>query len=88
MRDKPVQWMTVEELRDERERTRPAWEAERIDVGLFLDSGELPELSPDAARHQEVSDELSRRTSEPEVQQASSGPEDPPIDPDEPTNSA
>jgi hypothetical protein len=29
--DKPVQWMTLQELRDELERTRPAWEAEVAD---------------------------------------------------------
>lgn len=55
--------MTVEDLRQERDRTRSAWEAEGIDVTAFLDSGELADLSPDARRHQEVTDELTRRAS-------------------------
>lgn len=46
MRDKPVQWMTVEELREERERTRPTWEEDRIDVGAFLQSGCCPAGRP------------------------------------------
>ncbi|GAA1240910.1 hypothetical protein [Oryzihumus leptocrescens] len=39
--DKPVQWMTVHELRDEVDRTRPAWEQQRVDVGALLQTGEL-----------------------------------------------
>ncbi|HEX8972408.1 hypothetical protein [Oryzihumus sp.] len=62
--DKPVQWMTVDELRDEADRTRPAWEHQRVDVGAFLETGELPEMSPAARRHQVVLDELSRRASQ------------------------
>jgi hypothetical protein len=62
--DKPVQWMTLRELRDEADRTRGAWEQERIDIGAFLQSGDLPPMSPAARRHQAVVDELSRRASQ------------------------
>lgn len=45
---------------------RLACEEGRADVDAFLQSEELPDSSPDAARHQEVSDELSRRASSPQ----------------------
>lgn len=61
--DKPVQWMTVDELRAEADRTRPAWEHQHVDVGAFLETGELPDLSADARRHQAVVGELDRRAS-------------------------
>jgi len=32
--EKPVQWMTLQELRDELDRTRPAWEAMDVDPHL------------------------------------------------------
>jgi hypothetical protein len=57
--DKPVQWMTLPELRDELERTRPAWEAVELDD--VLSTGQLPALSDDAHRHQLVAQELLRR---------------------------
>jgi hypothetical protein len=44
--EKPVQWMTLPELRDELERTRPAWETTNLDD--FLAQGQLPALSQDA----------------------------------------
>ena len=53
--------MTLPKLRDELERTRPAWEA--TDVDGFLADGQLPALSQDAHRHQLVADELQRRPS-------------------------
>ena len=55
----PVQWLTLQELRDELERTRPAWEA--LDLDVVLADGQLPELSQDTHRHQVVADELLRR---------------------------
>ena len=58
---KPVQWMTVQELRDELERTRLAWET--MDVDGVLADGHLPVLGQDVDRHQEVVDELLRRPS-------------------------
>jgi len=60
--DKPVQWMTLPELRDELERTCPAYEATELD--LVLAQGQLPAVSHDAHRHQVVADELLRRPSD------------------------
>jgi hypothetical protein len=60
--EKPVQWMTLQELRDELERTRSAWEA-GLDVDGVLMDGQLPRLGQDAHRHQLASDELARRSS-------------------------
>ena len=57
--DKPVHWMTLQELRDELERTRQAWET--TDLDGVLASGQLPVLSMDTHRHQVVVDELLRR---------------------------
>ena len=59
----PVQWMTLQELRNELERTRQAWEAE-IDLDGLLADGQHPALSEDAHRHQMVPNELLRRPSE------------------------
>jgi hypothetical protein len=59
---KPVQWMTLQELRDELERTRPAWETLVLD-GVLAGS-ELAALSEDANLHQLVADELLRRPCE------------------------
>ena len=59
--EKPVQWMTLQELRDELERTRPAWET--LDLDGVLAGSELAALSEDAHRHQLVADELLRRPS-------------------------
>ena len=58
----PVQWMTLQELRDELERTRPTWET--LDLDGVLAGSELAALSEDAHRHQLVADELLRRPSE------------------------
>ena len=60
--EKPVQWMTLQELRDELERTCPAWEI--LDLDGVLAGSELAALSEDAHRHQLVADELLRRPSE------------------------
>jgi hypothetical protein len=60
--EKPVQWMTLPELRDELERTRPAWEAVVVD-GVLAD-GQIPVSDEDAHRHQLVADELLRRPSD------------------------
>ena len=59
--EKPVQWMTLQELRDELDRTRPIWEA--VDLDRFLADGQLLALSKDAHRHEVVADELLRRPS-------------------------
>jgi hypothetical protein len=61
--EKPVRWMTLVELRDELERTRPAWEVDRADLDRFLACGQLPAPTEDAHRHQLVADELIRRPS-------------------------
>ena len=57
---KPVQWMTLQELRDELERTRPAWD-ELGELGGVLTDGQLPALGEEARRHQLVAYELLRR---------------------------
>jgi len=62
--EKPLQWMTLQELRDELERTRPAWDAEVADLDGVLAGSELAALSEDAHRHQMVANELLRRPSE------------------------
>jgi hypothetical protein len=59
--EKPVQRMTLPELRNELERTRPAWEAMDLDGALAFD--QLPVLDEDAHRHQLVANELLRRPS-------------------------
>jgi hypothetical protein len=43
---KPPQWMTLQEPREELDRTRPAWDAMDLDGGLA--DGQLPALSQDA----------------------------------------
>jgi len=57
--EKPVQRMTLPELREELERTRPAWETTDLD-GVLAD-GQLPVLGEDVRRRQMVADELLRR---------------------------
>jgi len=57
--EKPLQWMTLQELRDELERTRSAWET--LDLDGVLAGSELAALSEDAHRHQMVANELLRR---------------------------
>ena len=59
--ERPLEWMTLAELRDELERTRPAWET--LDPDGVLAGSELAALSEDAHRHQLVVDELLRRPS-------------------------
>jgi hypothetical protein len=54
----PVQSMTLQELRDELDRTNPAWEAMDLD-GVHA-SGQFPSLAEDGHRHQMVADELLR----------------------------
>jgi len=58
----PVQWMTLQELRDELHRTGQAWET--LDLDGVLADGELAVLSEDAQRHLMVANELLRRPSE------------------------
>jgi hypothetical protein len=60
---KLVQQMTLPQLRDELDRTRPAWEAELAGLDGALADGQLPASSQDAQRHQLVVDELLRRPS-------------------------
>jgi len=52
--------MTLQELRDELERTRPAWD-ELGELGGVLTDGQLPALGEEARRHQLVAYELLRR---------------------------
>ena len=58
--EKSVQWMTLQELRDELGRTRPAWDG-LADLDDVPEDGELPALSEDARRHELVLNELLRR---------------------------
>ena len=58
--EKSVQSMTLQELRDEFDRTRPAWD-ELSDLDDVLADGELPALSVAARRHELVLNELLRR---------------------------
>jgi hypothetical protein len=58
--EKSVQWMTLQELRDELDRTRPAWD-ELADLDDVLEDGELPALSEDARRYALVLNDLLRR---------------------------
>lgn len=58
--DKSVQWMTLQELRDEFNRTRPAWD-ELADLDDVPDDDELPALRKDARCHELVLHELLRR---------------------------
>jgi len=58
--EKSVQWMTLQELRDELDRTRPAWD-ELADLDDVFQDGELPALSEDVRRHELVLNELLRR---------------------------
>ena len=57
---KSMQWMTLPELRDELDRTRPAWD-ELADLDDVLEEGELLALCKDACRHDLVLSELLRR---------------------------
>ena len=58
---KSVQWMTLQELRDELERTRTAWET--MDLDGVIPEGQLPSWGEQAHRHQLVANELLRRPS-------------------------
>jgi hypothetical protein len=58
--EKSAQWMTLQELRDELDRTRPAWD-ELADLDDVPKDGELPALSEAARRHELVLNELLRR---------------------------
>ena len=58
--EKSVQWMTLQELRDELDRTRPARD-ELANLDEAPKDGVLPALSQDARRHQLVLNELMRR---------------------------
>jgi len=57
-----MQSKTLQELRDELDRTRPAWE-ELADLDDVLENSQLPALVEDARRHQLVQKELLRRPS-------------------------
>jgi hypothetical protein len=61
--EKPVHWMTLAELRDELERTRPAWEGESADLDEVLAGSKIPVLGQGAHRHQLLAEELMRRPS-------------------------
>ena len=60
---KSVQWLTLQELRDELERTRLAWETDHADLGGVFADGQLPALGEDARRHHLVVNELPRQPS-------------------------
>jgi hypothetical protein len=51
--EKSVQSMTLQELRDELDRTRPAWD-ELAELDDVLEDGELPALSEGARLHELV----------------------------------
>jgi hypothetical protein len=55
--EKLMQWMTLQELGNELDRTRPAWD-ELADLDDVLKGGELPALIKDACRHDLVLNEL------------------------------
>jgi len=55
-----MHWMTLQELCDELDRTRPAWD-ELADLDDVLEGAELPALCKDACRHDLVLNELLRR---------------------------
>ena len=57
--EKPVQWMTLQELRDERDRTSPDWEAMDLDGVHAI--GQLPALANGCAPSPVVADDLLRR---------------------------
>ena len=59
--NEPVQRMTLQELRDDLEGTRPAWDAEVAVLNDVLADGEHAALIEDAHRHQMVANELLRR---------------------------
>jgi hypothetical protein len=59
--EKTVEWMTLQELRDELDRTRPAWEAEVGHLEGVLAGDQLQALGEDAARHQLLHHELLKR---------------------------
>jgi len=59
--EKPVRWMTLQELRDELDLTRPAWEIEVSDLEGTLAKVQLQALGTDAHRHQLIANELLRR---------------------------
>jgi hypothetical protein len=58
--EESVKWLTLQQLRDELDRTRPAWD-ELADLDDVLQDGQLPALGEDARRHQLVQNELLRR---------------------------
>jgi hypothetical protein len=58
---RPVQWMTLQQLRDELDRGLPAWD-ELGDMEGVLTDGQLPALGVEARRHQLVVNELPRRS--------------------------
>ena len=60
--EKPVEWMTLQKLRDELDRTRPAWD-DLADLEDVLEEGQLLGVIEDARRHQLVQQELQRRPS-------------------------
>jgi hypothetical protein len=59
--EKSVQSMTLQELRDELDQTRPAWEAEVGDLVGVLTDTQRPALGKESRRHQVVANELLRR---------------------------
>jgi hypothetical protein len=61
---KPVRWMTLQELRDDLDRTRPAWESQLAHLDGVLADGEPADMDGDANRHRLIAEELLRRPSE------------------------
>jgi hypothetical protein len=59
---KSVGWMTLPKLRDELDRTRPAWD-DLADLEDVLDQGQLPAVLENPRRHQLVQKERQRRPS-------------------------
>ena len=60
--DESVEWMTLQELRDELDRTRPA-RAQLADLDDVLKDGQVPALIEEARRYQLDANEWLRRPS-------------------------
>jgi hypothetical protein len=59
--EKPVQWLTLQEIRNELARTLSTWES--VDLDEVLTGGPLPVLGQAVQSHQLVAHELLRRPS-------------------------
>jgi hypothetical protein len=60
--EKSVEYMTLQKLRDELHRTRPAWD-DLADLEDVLEEGQRPAMIENAYRHQLVQKKLRQRPS-------------------------